>query len=92
MREKLYLYCPPRYIPPPPQWPVAPCLNERIDVIVNSAAAILLEYQFFPEMFKQVHGSVNEYEEDISGAFKHGPFFLSVGVHVHVLARQPTNF
>ena len=36
---------------------------------------ILLEYQFFPEMFKQVHGSVNEYE-DTPACLNTGHFFL----------------
>ena len=82
MREKLYLYCPPRYIPPSaPTEKNGPCLNERIDVyvIVNLAACyhfkILLEYQFFPKMFKQVQGSVNEYEVDIYARLNTGHFF-----------------
>ena len=37
-------------------------LNKRIDVIMNTAVLLfkilLLEYQFFPEMFKQVRESV----------------------------------
>ena len=67
----------PRYIPPSAptkkKWPV----YERIDVIRNAAACyslkILLEYQFFTEMLKQVRGSVNECEDTL------GPFYFGGG-------------
>ena len=35
---------------------------------------ILLEYQFFSEMLKQVRGSMNDYEDTLV-FLKHGPFF-----------------
>ena len=49
-----------------------PCLNERIDIIMKSYERscvlffkILLEYQFFSEMLKQVRGSMNDYEDTL---------------------------
>ena len=67
-----------RYIPPPSaphkKWPVFKRAyrrnNERSCVLFFN---ILLEYQFFTEMLKQVRGSVNEYEDT------DGPFYFGGG-------------
>ena len=61
----------PRYIPPPSaptqeKWPVFKRAyrrnNERSCVLFFT---ILLEYQFFTEILKQVRGNVNEYEDTL---------------------------
>ena len=64
--------------PPPKKWPVFKRAyrrnNERSCVLFFN---ILLEYQFFTEMLKQVRGSVNEYEDTL--LFNDGPFYFGGG-------------
>ena len=66
--------------PPPPPKKNGPCLNERIDVIMNAAACYSLKSCWSTSSFLEFR---NRYAEALTStkirSFKHGPFFLGGG-------------
>ena len=72
----------PRDIPPPsaPTKKNGPCLNERIDVIMNAAACYSLKSCWSTTSFLEFR---NRYAEALTStmirSFKHGPFFFRWG-------------
>ena len=66
--------------PPPPPKKNGPCLNERIDVIMNAAACYSLKSCWSTSSFLEFR---NRCAEALTStkirSFKHGPFFLGGG-------------